>query len=363
MSSAPQPTEEKALFAEQLARGARLAAIVRLAVLGGIAAWLPARVGTDILRHYLVAVSRARSLVARAAVAAAQRARLARHFSPNVVRALARRSGGRPGPRLQRVAVLFVDLRGFTGFTARHSPREIVELLQEFHALVADAVFARDGTLDKYLGDGVMITFGTPEPGADDPERALDCVLALIRGGETWSRARVAHGREGVRLAIGAQLGEVLVGEFGDARRLEFAVLGDAVNVASRLQEFARDRDAVAALGDDFVRTLRDLTPMNAAGLATEYLPSVSLRGREPPLAVWLLRQSPDTGPAGSSPSTGRTGEGEGGRSAGPLPGKRDARRRIGLGHQAGGTRRDALRPIGAEPSLEARAARRGVGP
>lgn len=450
MRFAPEQREEEALFAEQLARGARLAAIVRLSVIAAIALWLPARVGTAVLLHYLapltvlalsglvqalaarderlrarllqallvaidmgvltwaivvpppdagpewpapmqlrlgsfpfffvflafaalgyspfltlwaavsgaiawsaghlwilaqpgaftvtdlgrlhglgvgeivrllldpgyvsmvvwaqdvllllsvgailaVAVSRARDLVARAAVAAAQRARLARHFSPNVVRELARRGGSEPGPRLQRVAVLFVDLRGFTGFAARATPQEVIALLQEFHALVAEAVFTRDGTLDKYLGDGVMITFGTPQPKPDDAARAVDCVLALIRGARTWAEARRASGREAVRLAIGAQCGEVLVGEFGDARRLEFAVLGDAVNVASRLQELARDRQAVAALGQELVRAAGTPLPEGLPGLVAEHLPAAVLRGRAIPLDVWLLREGEGT--------------------------------------------------------------------
>lgn len=206
----------------------------------------PSRLGREILVLFIMAgalatlVSRSRRLVERQIVAERSHANLARYFSPNVVDELGRSDDPLRTTRAQEVAVLFVDLVGFTPFAATRSPEDVIAFLREFHARMVGTVFAHGGTVNKYLGDGLMVTFGTPHAGPDDATRALRCALAMLAAVDAWSVERVARGEGPVRIGIGVHRGPVVLGDIGDARHLEFAVVGTTVNVASRLQELTR---------------------------------------------------------------------------------------------------------------------------
>jgi adenylate cyclase len=113
-------------------------------------------------------VHRARRLVAAQAESERARGNLARYFSPNVVDQLARVEEPLGPVRVQPAAVLFADIVGFTAASERQSPEQTIALLREVHHRMADAVFDHGGTLDKYIGDAVMATFGTPHPATDD---------------------------------------------------------------------------------------------------------------------------------------------------------------------------------------------------
>jgi adenylate cyclase len=111
-----------------------------------------------------VIVRRSRRLVERQVEAERARGNLARYFSPNRVQELADADAPLAQTREQPVAVLFVDLVGFTAWSTGATPEAVIRLLRDFHARMVAAVFAHDGTVDKYLGDGLMVTFGTPHP-------------------------------------------------------------------------------------------------------------------------------------------------------------------------------------------------------
>jgi adenylate cyclase len=109
------------------------------------------------------------------------------------------------------------------------------------------AVFAHHGTLDKYLGDGLMATFGTPVPGPDSAVNALRCGAAMQGAVEDWNRERAQRGLPPFRIGVGVHFGEVAFGNIGNSR-LELAVIGDTVNVASRLESLTRELDATIAV-------------------------------------------------------------------------------------------------------------------
>ena len=187
-----------------------------------------------------LSVRRARRLVLRQAAVARERANLSRYFSPNVVEQLARHDRPFDAVRQQHAAVMFVDVIGFTALSEDMLADDIVRLLRDFHARLSDVIFSHGGTVDKFLGDGVMATFGTPEAADDDAARALRCARALAarEAGHAGS-----HGQSW-RVAIGLHYGPVVVGDLGGAGGLEFAVIGDTVNVASRLEGLCRPLDA-----------------------------------------------------------------------------------------------------------------------
>jgi class 3 adenylate cyclase len=150
------------------------------------------------------------------------------------------------------VTVLFADIWSFSRVSARLSGNDVMSLLREYLGLVEKAVFAHGGTLDKFLGDGLMATFGTPETGPQDAANALACAKAMTDAVVRWNLRREERKLQPLRLGIGLHHGEVVLGDIGSERRMEFAVLGDTVNVASRIQEMTRKLD-IAILASEAV--------------------------------------------------------------------------------------------------------------
>jgi adenylate cyclase len=236
-------------------------------------------------------VWRSRRLVLRQAVAARERANLARYFAPTMVDRLAHADQPLGAVRAQPVAVLFADIAGFTRLAEQAAPEQVIALLRGLHARLEAAVFEHRGTLDKYLGDGIMATFGTPEAAPDDAANALAAARAMLASIDAWNRERAARGEPPLRLSIGLHYGQVVLGDVGSARRLEFAVIGDAVNVASRLEELTRALDARLVVSDALVEQVQaggGQRPGALAGL--ERAAPRALRGRSAPVALWVLR-------------------------------------------------------------------------
>ncbi|MBY6141601.1 adenylate/guanylate cyclase domain-containing protein [Leisingera daeponensis] len=172
-----------------------------------------------------------------------ERANLSRYFSPNVVEQLSQNDEPLKQVRSENVAVLFIDIIGFTRLSAGMDPHAVIGLLREFHGRMEREVFHHHGTLDKYLGDGLMATFGTPVAGRQDATNALACAQAMRGSLAKWNRERAKQGKEEIRAGIGIHYGEALLGDIG-ANRLEYAVLGTTVNVAARLENLTRKLQA-----------------------------------------------------------------------------------------------------------------------
>lgn len=155
-----------------------------------------------------------------------------RYLAPQVLnQVLERRAEVRLGGAEKTAAVLFIDIRGFTAYTHAHSPEDVVELLNKYLQIFAEVIFTFEGTLDKYLGDGLMAVFGAPVEGQDDLARAYAAAQEI--------KMRVAA--EGLPLPIGMGLayGPVISGNIGSEKRMDFTVIGDTVNTASRLEGLA----------------------------------------------------------------------------------------------------------------------------
>jgi adenylate cyclase len=235
-----------------------------------------------------LAVWRSRQLVRRQAAAEAERAALSRYFSPNIVRELSTSGRALDRPAVQPAAVLFADMVGFAAISERLAPDALVSLLREFLGRLARVAFAHDGTVDKYIGDAIMVHFGTPRPQKDDPARALACAAAMIAEVGRWNAERAKAGEASIGIGIGVHYGDVLVGNVGDARRLEYAVLGDTVNVASRLERLTRETGTPLVVSDDLVRAVRGCGVEPATlvgGLRRDQARTV--RGRREPVAIW----------------------------------------------------------------------------
>jgi adenylate cyclase len=234
-----------------------------------------------------VAVRRSNDLLVRHAAVERERGNLARYFSPNVVEELSKNDEPLKQVRSQNVAVLFVDIVGFTAFADKRTPEEVVRTLREFHALMEREVFRHSGTLDKYLGDGLMATFGTPLAGVADASNALRCAQTMIAAADRWSSERKAAGEAPIRVSFGLHYGPVVLGDIGQTC-LEFAVIGSTVNVASRLEALTRALDCALVASDDLVaRAKGELGDAEAAFRPLKAQASQTIRGLERSIPIW----------------------------------------------------------------------------
>lgn len=202
-------------------------------------------------------VWRARRLVRQQVASEEARSNLSRYFSPNVVERLSAAPGNLDVARSQNVAILFVDVIGFTKMSEELPPDSMISQVREFHSRMVDQVFRHGGTVDKFMGDCVMATFGTPLPGPADATNALRCSIAILDEVEEWNAVRRENGLEDIDVALGLHFGEVVVGNVGAERRLEFTVMGDPVNVTSRLERITREHNTPIIASDDLMAQAR----------------------------------------------------------------------------------------------------------
>lgn len=233
-------------------------------------------------------VERSRRMVLRQVSAERERGNLSRYFSPTLVDQLAQSDEPLRATNQQNVAVLFADLAGFTTIAAERSPAQVIALLREYHRRVARAVFEHDGTLDEYLGDGVMATFGTPRAGPSDATHALRCARSIVASIDEWNRQRRERGEEALRVRVGVHYGPVILGNVGD-EQLKFAVVGDTVNVASRLQELTRKLEAQIAISEEVIDAVRTETPAAPEIDSFQQRGEHEIRGRGGTVSVWTL--------------------------------------------------------------------------
>ena len=216
-----------------------------------------------------------------------ERTNLARYFSPNVVEELSQNDEPLKQIRTQNIAVLFVDIVGFTGYAAGRSPEEVILTLRDFHRRMEDAVFRHHGTLDKYLGDGLMATFGTPVAGDTDALNALRCAQAMLESVADWNAERASVGEPPIRAGVGLHYGPAVLGNIG-ANRLEFAVIGSTVNIASRVEALTRPLSAEMAVTDELLARARGEATGNDPALSDLVRhDSLEIRGLASGMTVW----------------------------------------------------------------------------
>lgn len=163
----------------------------------------------------------------------------------------------------REATVLFCDIRGFTPMSERMSPEDVVMLLNEFYTLMIETVFKHDGTLDKFLGDAVMAVFGAPIAHPDHAKRAVRTAIAMQEGISVLNEARAREGKERIQIGVGVSVGEVVAGTVGSGERMEYTVIGDSVNLASRLESNAKPgRILISGRTYDKVRNLVEVVPL-----------------------------------------------------------------------------------------------------
>jgi len=139
------------------------------------------------------------------------------------------------------VAILTVDLRGFTRLSTELAPDDVMKLLQDYQGRVCPLIVSNGGSIDKFLGDGILASFGAVAPSTTAAADALRAADAVIEAADRWATERKAAGRQALSIGLAVASGRVVFGAVGDAERLEFTVIGDAVNFAAKLEKHNKD--------------------------------------------------------------------------------------------------------------------------
>lgn len=222
-----------------------------------------------------------------------QRANLGRYFPPSVVERLALSDASQALEGARDATVMFVDIVGFTRIAETLSPKAAMDLLRTFHTEVERAVFAQGGMVDKFMGDGVMACFGVPDPVTSASADALRAAMALL---QALAAPRADGGGHRLAVGIGLHRGPVLMGNLGGSVQVQFTVVGDAVNVASRLEALTRSVGTALIVSETALAAARPhLEPSFLARL--QPLPEVVLRGRAEPIRAWRLADADTAAP------------------------------------------------------------------
>jgi adenylate cyclase len=213
------------------------------------------------------------------------------------------------------VAVLFCDLRGFTSASERQPPEEVVRQLNEYFEVMVAVIHAHGGVVDKYVGDAIMAVFGAPAGRPDDARRAVRAALAMEHALRMHNARRHMDGLPSLRIGVGVHYGDVVAGNIGTTSHAQYTVIGDVVNLASRLESATRNhgvsvlvsreaKEAADAASDgNGIRTPLPLRPLG----------TITVKGRE--RGVEIFAPNPSVEP----PALAATGDADVSNPSNPL--------------------------------------------
>ncbi|MFY0611149.1 MAG: adenylate/guanylate cyclase domain-containing protein [Hyphomicrobiaceae bacterium] len=230
-----------------------------------------------------LATLRSRRLLERIALEAEQRTNLTRFLPRGIATDMSDETLQRLRTgRAATLAIMFVDIRNFTRMAEREDPQTASQVLSAYRAHILDIVEAHGGIVDKFIGDGALILFGLDVPAATAARQSVDAATELLHRVDAWNRRRADAAQAAVSIGIGLHLGRVIVGAIGDERRLEFTVIGDEVNVASRVEQ-ATKATHFALLATGAIIAHAGIDPQDS----WENLGDTALRGRQAPVELW----------------------------------------------------------------------------
>ncbi len=240
---------------------------------------------TGIVQYIAMAIANAH-LLHKVEQEARSKAQFERLLSPSVVEQVM--SGAvnlEKGGQLRDVTILFADIRGFTRLSHCSEPTRIVAMLNRYFEMVVDIVFKHGGTVDKFIGDEIMVLFGAPLAMEDAADRAVACALEMQGSLEQFNLEQKKYEEDAVYIGVGINSGEVVVGSIGSTRTMQYTCIGDAVNMASRLTSHAEAGKVV--ISDITKKRLRKTFDYEA-------LPPFSLKGIDGLTGAWFVKETLD---------------------------------------------------------------------
>ena len=223
------------------------------------------------LQHYVVEASEKRQI----------RSAFGRYLSPELARLVSERPEMlRLGGDKRRLTVLFSDIRSFTSISERLTPEGLVELLNVYLGEMTDVVFEHQGTLDKYIGDAIMAVWGAPVPHDDHAARACRAAVDMQDRLRVLDATFDEKGWPRLEIGVGVHTGEMVVGNMGSARRLSYTVIGDNVNIASRLEGLTKHYRARILASEDAVAEAR-------GAVVVRELDRVRVKGKAAPVGIF----------------------------------------------------------------------------
>jgi PAS domain S-box-containing protein len=228
-----------------------------------------------------------------------KKANLARYFSPKMVEILAQKDRPLGRVRRQEMAIMSIDIVGFTAISEMLTPERVAALVRSFYRRMSNVIFAYGGSIEKFAGDALMALFGVPDPGKRDATSALVSALDMSDELDRWSAKRLASGRGPIDAGISVHFGTAVLGDIGTRESMSFTAIGDTVNTASRMQALCRDLKRRVVVSQPLVNRVRQESGLDEPALARLCdAGRHRLRGRSQKIDVWTdSAELPSVGP------------------------------------------------------------------
>ncbi|MEM7182396.1 MAG: adenylate/guanylate cyclase domain-containing protein [Spirochaetota bacterium] len=205
-----------------------------------------------------------------------------RYLPPELVGELYKKNTSlEPGGHNQRVCILFADIRSFTSISESMPAKSVVSFLNHYLSAMTDIIFQHKGTIDKFIGDAIMTIFGAPIPADDDSERAVQCAIAMQRGLVQFNQEQ----KQNIRIGIGIHTGEAIVGNIGSAKRLDYTVIGDSVNLSSRIQDLTKHYHCPILISDATKQELKD----DSSSYLIREVDTVVVKGKSQSVVIYQI--------------------------------------------------------------------------
>jgi adenylate cyclase len=197
----------------------------------------------------------------------------------------------RLGGERREITVMFSDVRGFTTFSEKHAPEQVVAILNEYLGAMTDIIFQWEGTLDKFVGDEIVAFWGAPLPQENHAELAIKCTLHMMRRLEELHTKWESEGREPLYAGFGINTGEVIVGNIGaDGKKMDYTVIGDNVNLGARVEGLTRKYNADIIITESTLDKIREIIlEKRIWRLKVEGLDRVAVKGKAEPVSIYAL--------------------------------------------------------------------------
>jgi adenylate cyclase len=210
------------------------------------------------------------------------RSTMSRYMDPGIADRMVAAGAGALGGQAITATVLFSDVRSFTTITEQLGAQGTVALLNEYFTLMVDCIQREEGMLDKFIGDAIMAAFGIPVPHEDDADRAVRTTIAMMRELTAWNATRIAEGKLPVDIGIGLNTDNVVSGNIGSKKRMDYTIIGDGVNLAARLESACKQYGAHILISEFTYKALKG-TYYNRE------LDLVVVKGKTKPVAIYEL--------------------------------------------------------------------------